>query len=73
MPIKSEWRITSMRILDEKMYNVYRLKDINEIDHSGNREYASDKYFRSREKAEKLLDSLTERRPKCTPTKKSSK
>lgn len=58
MTTPSEWRLTSMHILDDKVWNVYRLKDINEIDHSGNREYASDKYFRKKEEAEKLLASL---------------
>lgn len=36
----SEWRVTSNYIGGQTMYAVYRLKDINEIDHSGNREYA---------------------------------
>jgi len=36
----SEWRVTSNFISDEKMYAVYRLRDINAVDHSGNREFA---------------------------------
>lgn len=36
----SEWKVTSQYIGDEKMYAVYRLRDINAVDHSGNREYA---------------------------------
>lgn len=36
----SEWRVTSNFIGGEKMYAVYRLRNINEVDHSGNREYA---------------------------------
>ncbi len=34
----SEWRVTSNYIGDKKMYGVYRLRNINETDHSGNRE-----------------------------------
>lgn len=36
--MKSEWRVTSNIIADEKMYQVYRIIDIEEVDHSGNRE-----------------------------------
>jgi len=38
--LQSEWKVTSNYIGDEKMYAVYRLRNINEVDHSGNREYA---------------------------------
>ena len=36
----SEWKVTSNYIGGQTMYGVYRLKDTNAIDHSGNREYA---------------------------------
>lgn len=38
--LHSEWRVTSNYIGGEKMYSVYRLIDISETDHSGNREFA---------------------------------
>lgn len=36
----SEWRVTSNYIGGQTMYGVYRLRNINEVDHSGNREYS---------------------------------
>lgn len=36
--MKSEWKVAS-QYFGEKIYQVYRLIDIKEIDHSGNREY----------------------------------
>ena len=36
--MKSEWRVSSNVVGDYKYYQVYRLKDINEVHHSGNRE-----------------------------------
>jgi len=38
--LHSEWRITSNYIGSDKMYAVYRLRNINEVDHSGNREFS---------------------------------
>lgn len=55
--MKSEWRVTSNRINDEKMYAVYRLRDMNVVDHSGNREYAGD-YIRTRETAAIVAEEL---------------
>lgn len=55
----SEWRVTSQFINGSKWYAVYRLKDINEVDHSGNREfytgYNTDKHF-----CEELCKNLNE-------------
>ena len=34
----SEWRMTSNLIAGEKHYSCYRLKDVEAVDHSGNRE-----------------------------------
>jgi hypothetical protein len=36
----SEWRVTSNYVCGDKMYSVYRIRNIKEPDHSGNREYA---------------------------------
>lgn len=38
--MKSEWRVAVQIINYEKKYAAYRILDINEPDHSGNREYA---------------------------------
>ena len=38
--MKSEWRISSMYLGSKKVYQVYRIKDMRVVDHSGNREYA---------------------------------
>ena len=37
--MKGKWKVTVQYIGDEKIYQVYRLKDVNGVDHSGNREY----------------------------------
>lgn len=39
--MKSNWKVTSQSINDTKMYAVYRLRDVNEVCHSGNMEYAT--------------------------------
>ena len=38
--MKSEWRVTCNYICGGLVYNVYRLRDLDEIDHSGNRDAA---------------------------------
>lgn len=38
--MKSEWRISSQYLGGRKAYQVYRIKDMRIVDHSGNREYA---------------------------------
>ena len=38
--MKSEWKISSMYLGGKKVYQVYRIKDMRKVDHSGNREYA---------------------------------
>lgn len=35
-----EWRISSQYLCGKKVFQVYRIKDIRCVDHSGNREYA---------------------------------
>ena len=37
--MKSKLKVTSQYVGGEKIYQVYHLRDINAIDHSGNREY----------------------------------
>lgn len=55
--MKGKWKVTSNYIGGEKMFAVYRLRDISEIDHSGNREYATD-YTNDRENAEAIADMM---------------
>lgn len=53
----SKWNVTSNMIGGEKMYAVYRLRDVNEVDHSGNREFAGG-WTDSRSAAQALADTL---------------
>ena len=55
--MKGKWKVSSNFIGDEKMYSVYRLRDVDKIDHSGNREYAGD-WTENREAAQVLADQL---------------
>jgi len=55
--MKSEWRLESNFIGNEKYYRVVRIKDVNEVDHSGNRKYATE-YMICKEKAQKIVDIL---------------
>lgn len=55
--MKSEWRVTSNSVGEEKVYAAYRLRDIEEVDHSGNRELAGG-YVDEREIAQALADKL---------------
>lgn len=55
--MKSEWKISSMYLGGKKVYQVYRIKDMHVVDHSGNREYAGGLRHDEREamaRAEKL-------------------
>jgi hypothetical protein len=52
-----KWKVTLNYIGGDKMYAVYRLRDINEIDHSGNREYAGG-WTENREAAEVIADQM---------------
>ncbi len=38
--MRSEWKISSQYLGGRKVYQVYRIKDMRIVDHSGNREYA---------------------------------
>ena len=55
--IRSEWKVTCNRIDGVKVWAVYRLLDVNEVDHSGNREYAT-KYMADKAKAEEIAREL---------------
>ena len=59
--MKSEWRVTTNYIATdegrEPMYGVYRLRDVDEVDHSGNRE-SLDRWFDERELAQVYADTM---------------
>lgn len=55
--MKSEWRVTSNPFGGRQWYGVYRLRDKDGVDHSGNRE-ATGGYFPTRKEAEALADYL---------------
>ena len=55
--MKSEWRVSSQYINDKKIFGVYRMRDTEKIDHSGNRE-SNGGIFESREEAQKWADAL---------------
>jgi hypothetical protein len=57
--MKGPWKVTSQVIGDRKKYAVYRLIDINEVDHSGNREFAGE-YIDDRHIAESVATSLNQ-------------
>ncbi len=57
--MKSEWRVTTNIIDGETFYGVCRLLDVNETDHSGNREMAGG-YTCYREAAQVVADALNE-------------
>lgn len=58
--MKSEWKVTSNSINGKKMYAVYRQRDVNAIDHSGNREYAGE-WVHNRDTAAIVADELNKR------------
>lgn len=57
--MKSKWRVTSNIIDSEKRYGIYRLRDKDAVDHSGNREEL-DRWFDDRELAEDVCRIMNE-------------
>lgn len=55
--MKSEWKVTSQYFENMKKFAVYRIRDTNEPDHGGNREYATD-YIDDRQEAQEIADRL---------------
>lgn len=45
--MKSEWRVSCNYVCGDRFYNVYRLRDRDAIDHSGNRECVDDRIMRA--------------------------
>ena len=58
--MKGKWKVTSNYNGETKYYQVYRLRDINEVDHSGNREKGSG-IIDGKEEAIKVASWLNEK------------
>ena len=54
----SEWRVSSNPVAGRMFYGVYRIRDIDDIDHSGNRETRG--FYETREEAAALAARLNE-------------
>ena len=55
--MKSEWRVMSNLIAGEKHYSCYRLKDVEAVDHSGNREELG-RWLGTKKAAQVVADEL---------------
>lgn len=55
--MKGKWKVTCNPVGDRYLYAAFRLLDINEVDHSGNREYGSE-YMASKEEAQAIAEKL---------------
>lgn len=53
----SEWRVSCNPVAGKTFYQVYRIRDLDEVDHSGNRETRGGLY-EHREDAERLAATL---------------
>lgn len=40
--MKSKWKVSSNPVGGKTLYQAYRIRDINAVNHSGNREYSGD-------------------------------
>jgi len=56
--MKNEWKVTCNVIDEKRLYGVYRLLDVDEVDHSGNREMHGGYEYSSREAAQTLARLL---------------
>lgn len=52
-----KWRVTANPVGGSMLYAVYRLRDVDAVDHSGNREYASD-YIDDKDTALTIAEGL---------------
>ena len=55
--MQGEWKVSSNFLNGKQMFTVYRLRNVDEVDHSGNREYYGG-YTDSKEEAQELADYL---------------
>lgn len=54
----SEWRVSTNYVAGKTLYGVYRIRDINAVDHSGNRETRG--YYERKGEAERIARNLNE-------------
>ncbi len=52
-----EWSVASQVINGEKVFQVYRLRNVNGVDHDGNREYCGG-LFSNKAAAQEFADEL---------------
>lgn len=57
--MRGKWKVTSNCIFDKKQYAVYRLIDTTAVDHSGNREFATE-YMEDRQEASAIAERLNQ-------------
>lgn len=57
--MKGKWKVTTNRIGGEIMYRAVRLIDINELEHSGNREFYGH-YINDKKEVERNVKKLNE-------------
>ena len=55
--MKSEWRVSCNPVGGRRLYQAYRIRDVDAIDHSGNREYAGE-WTENKTEAQAVADSL---------------
>jgi len=55
--MKGKWKVSHNYAGGEKLIQVYRQLDVNDVDHAGNREYKPG-FFETDEEAQALADSL---------------
>lgn len=54
--MKSEWRVSSNPVGGKMLYGVYRMRDVQAVDHSGNREEKG--YYDAESDAQKEAERL---------------
>ena len=59
--MKGKWKVSHNYAGGEKLIQVYRQLDVNDVDHAGNREYKPG-FFETDEEAQALADSLQRKR-----------
>jgi len=52
-----KWRVSANPIGGVNMHAVYRIRDLSEVDHSGNREYATG-WMPDKQEAQKIADRM---------------
>lgn len=56
--MKSQWKVSSNFVGDGWSYNVFRIRDVDGIDHSGNREVVA--CFDTKEEAQRVADEMNQ-------------